>query len=224
MRRTKRLIRNWSGCAEARHGRRQDYGNGDAYRMADGERRPPSGHEAVYQGLPRRPRRIRSRTGFACAAQRSGEHYRSREIVPEDMIGDLGQAKIASQIITHSSGKGRAYAQQGPGGGARHAGRSARTDGALVRRVAGSLMGMKNILVLNDEAHHCYREGAVGEERRGLKGTISRGEEQQRGRAAVDLRIEAMKRSSSASVSHRPFGDALLLKARLSRRARCSAG
>lgn len=32
------------------------------------------------------------------------------------------------------------------------------SDGAMIRRVAGALMGMKNIVVLNDEAHHCYRE------------------------------------------------------------------
>ena len=28
----------------------------------------------------------------------------------------------------------------------------------MLQRVMPDLMGMKNILVLNDEAHHCYRE------------------------------------------------------------------
>ena len=28
----------------------------------------------------------------------------------------------------------------------------------MIQRVMPDLMGMKNILVLNDEAHHCYRE------------------------------------------------------------------
>jgi type III restriction enzyme len=43
----------------------------------------------------------------------------------------------------------------------------------MIQRVMPELMGMKNILVLNDEAHHCYREKAdtdeedlKGEERR----------------------------------------------------------
>ena len=32
------------------------------------------------------------------------------------------------------------------------------------------LMGIKNILVLNDEAYHCYREKAVAEDEEKLKG------------------------------------------------------
>ena len=47
----------------------------------------------------------------------------------------------------------------------------------MLRRVMPDLMGMKNILVLNDEGHHCYRhkqgesdEGALkGEERQEAK-------------------------------------------------------
>ena len=32
------------------------------------------------------------------------------------------------------------------------------TEGQMLQRVMPDLMGMKNIMVLNDEAHHCYRE------------------------------------------------------------------
>ena len=32
------------------------------------------------------------------------------------------------------------------------------------------LMGIKNILMLNDEAYHCYREKAVAEDEEKLKG------------------------------------------------------
>ena len=32
------------------------------------------------------------------------------------------------------------------------------TEGQMLQRVMPDLMGMKNVLVLNDEAHHCYRE------------------------------------------------------------------
>src|SRR5207245_2687407 len=32
------------------------------------------------------------------------------------------------------------------------------TEGQMIQRVMPDLMGMKNVLVLNDQAHHCYRE------------------------------------------------------------------
>ena len=39
------------------------------------------------------------------------------------------------------------------------------TEGQMIQRVMPDLMGLKNIFVLNDEAHHCYREkpDAAGE-------------------------------------------------------------
>ena len=47
------------------------------------------------------------------------------------------------------------------------------TEGQMLQRVMPELMGMKNIVVLNDEAHHCYRErvkDAEGETEADLKG------------------------------------------------------
>jgi type III restriction enzyme len=45
------------------------------------------------------------------------------------------------------------------------------TEGQMLQRVMPDLMGMKNILVLNDEAHHCYREKPQDEdEEEELKG------------------------------------------------------
>ncbi len=32
------------------------------------------------------------------------------------------------------------------------------SDGDMIQRVMGELASMKNIVVINDEAHHCYRE------------------------------------------------------------------
>ena len=32
------------------------------------------------------------------------------------------------------------------------------TEGQMLQRAMPNLMGMKHIVVLNDEAHHCYRE------------------------------------------------------------------
>ena len=74
------------------------------------------------------------------------------------------------------------------------------TEGQMLQRVMPELMGMKNIVVLNDEAHHCYRErvkDAVGETEDDLKGEEKdEAEGKQRGRAAVDFR--AWKRQAQA--------------------------
>ena len=40
----------------------------------------------------------------------------------------------------------------------------------MLQRVIPDLMGMKNIMVLNDEAHHCYREKLIVEDEVKLKG------------------------------------------------------
>jgi len=44
------------------------------------------------------------------------------------------------------------------------------TDGQMLQRVMPALTGMKNVLVINDEAHHCYRERPDNDELADLKG------------------------------------------------------
>jgi hypothetical protein len=44
------------------------------------------------------------------------------------------------------------------------------TEGQMIQRVMPGLMGLKNILVLNDEAHHCYRTKPEVDEISELKG------------------------------------------------------
>jgi len=84
-------------------------------------------------------------------------YYKSREIVPEDMVGDLGRAKIV--ITNYHAFKKKDEIPLNKVQQAALATKSRpESDGAMIRRVAGELMGMKNIVVLNDEAHHCYRE------------------------------------------------------------------
>ncbi len=96
-------------------------------------------------------------------------YYASRELVPGDMLDDVNRAKI---VITnfHSFilreridlSKGGRSLLQGRGGELN----TLETEGQMLQRVMPDLMGLKNILVLNDEGHHCYREkpGADGEE------------------------------------------------------------
>jgi type III restriction enzyme len=93
-------------------------------------------------------------------------YYESLEIVPSDLRDAIGRAKI---LITNyhaflrrekiAAGKlTKAILQQGD--------ESAFTEseGEMVRRVCRELGSKKNIVVLNDEAHHCYRRRAGGEE------------------------------------------------------------
>ncbi|HEY8686570.1 MAG TPA: restriction endonuclease, partial [Chloroflexota bacterium] len=44
------------------------------------------------------------------------------------------------------------------------------TEGQMLQRVMPELMGMKNIMVINDEAHHCYRERPDPEDQVDLTG------------------------------------------------------
>ncbi|MEH6718869.1 MAG: DEAD/DEAH box helicase family protein [Aurantimonas endophytica] len=84
-------------------------------------------------------------------------YYKNREIVPEDMLTDLGKAKI---VITnyHAFKKKDELSLNKVQQAALRTTPRPESDGAMIRRVASPLMGLKNIVVLNDEAHHCYRE------------------------------------------------------------------
>ena len=97
-------------------------------------------------------------------------YYSTRQMVPEDMLRDLGQAKI---VITnyHAFKKKDEISLNKVQQAALATETKPESDGAMLRRVAGPLMGMKNVVVLNDEAHHCYRERPLTpEEEKQLKG------------------------------------------------------
>jgi len=93
-------------------------------------------------------------------------YYRQRDIVPAQLLDQLGQAKIlitnyhAFQLrekvavgkITKSI---LADGQPSP---------FTETPDQMVRRVCRELSTKKNIIVLNDEAHHCYRRKPDGED------------------------------------------------------------
>ena len=101
-------------------------------------------------------------------------YYKHREIVPDDMLRDLDRAKIV--ITNYHAFKLRERIDISKGGRALLKGRSGEdlntleTEGQMLQRVIPELMGMKNIMVLNDEAHHCYREKPGEDEEGDLKG------------------------------------------------------
>lgn len=100
-------------------------------------------------------------------------YYRQREIVPADMLDDIQKAKIvitnyhALQLrdILEVNKVGRSLLQ-----GRHDPITTKETEGQMVRRVAEELMGLKNIVVINDEAHHCYREKPGNDDLEELKG------------------------------------------------------
>jgi type III restriction enzyme len=103
-------------------------------------------------------------------------YYASRELVPSDMLPDMNHAKIV--ITNYHAFKRRERVELSKGGRLLLQGRTGgeldtlETEGQMLQRVMPALMGMKNILVLNDEAHHCYREKPADEddEEEDLKG------------------------------------------------------
>ena len=101
-------------------------------------------------------------------------YYRSREIVPNDMLGDLDTAKIV--ITNYHAFKLREREQVAKGTRALIEGRTGKpldtleTEGQMLQRVMPELMGIKNVLAINDEAHHCYREKQSEADEIALKG------------------------------------------------------
>lgn len=88
-------------------------------------------------------------------------YYQSRELVPQNMLSDLDRARIV--ITNYHAFKQRERMQLSRGTRALLQGRAAalptlETEGQMLQRVMPELMGIKNPLVFNDEAHHCYRE------------------------------------------------------------------
>jgi type III restriction enzyme len=100
-------------------------------------------------------------------------YYASRELVPHDMLADLDRAKIV--ITNYHAFKLREHMELSKGGRSLLQGRgealnTMETEGQMLQRVMPDLMGMKNIMVLNDEAHHCYRERPGKDDEGDLKG------------------------------------------------------
>lgn len=100
-------------------------------------------------------------------------YYASRELVPNDMLPDIARAKIV--ITNYHAFKLRERMDVSRVGRALLKGRgddlqTQETEGQMLQRVMPELMGMKNVLVLNDEAHHCYREKPQNEDLEDLTG------------------------------------------------------
>ena len=121
-------------------------------------------------------------------------YYQSRELVPADMLGDLDRAKIV--ITNFHAFKRRETMDVSKGGRALLQGRgpdlhSVESEGQMLQRVMPDLMGMRNVLALNDEAHHCYREKPGGDDEGDLSGDDRK--EAEKNREAARLWISGLE-------------------------------
>jgi len=101
-------------------------------------------------------------------------YYASRELVPLDLVTDLQRAVIV--ITNFHAFKHREQGDISAGGRALLKGRTGNlpstieSDGQMLRRMMPELMQFKNIIAINDEAHHCYREKPPDDDDKELKG------------------------------------------------------
>ena len=139
-------------------------------------------------------------------------YYGSRELVPTDMREDVNRAKIV--ITNYHAFKPRERIDLSKGGRSLLQGRgeelnTLETDGQMLQRVMPDLMGMKNLLVLNDEAHHCYREKAGADDDE-LKGDDKKeAEKNKETRQSVDFRSRIGQPQTGHRVGDGSFRDAI---------------
>jgi len=93
-------------------------------------------------------------------------YYQHRDLVPKDLLGEIARAKIV--ITNYHAFKLRERLEVSKVGRSLLKGRgpdlqTTETEGQMLQRVMPDLMGLKNVLVINDEAHHCYRHKTVTE-------------------------------------------------------------
>ncbi len=92
----------------------------------------------------------------------SDNYYSNRQLVPVDMLEDIQKAKIV--ITNYHAFRLRERMDISSGGRALLKGQTGQeiltkeTEGQMIQRVMPDLMGLKGIVAINDEAHHCYRE------------------------------------------------------------------
>ena len=158
-------------------------------------------------------------------------YYETREIVPPEMLPRSGGEDRDHQLPRLPASRDAELCQgraqlllKGNGAGAR---RRTETDAEMLQRACGKLLNYDGVIVINDEAHHCYRHKVGGDDARTLNGRRQEGgRREQGGRAALDQRhrgagpqaVEACARSTTCRP--RPSSCA----ARAMRKARCFPG
>lgn len=128
----------------------------------------------------------------------SQNYYRERDILPAEWMQELKQAKI---IITNFHGfllretaRAARLTKQILTQGQEEASPFKETPDQMVRRVCREFGNKRNVVVINDEAHYCYRRRAEAEERERLKGEDRKEAEKRNETACIWISgLEAVK-------------------------------
>jgi type III restriction enzyme len=115
-------------------------------------------------------------------------YYASRELVPSDMLGDLQRAKIV--ITNYHALRPRERVEISRGGRDLLQGHgdpvvTLESAGQMMQRVMPELMGLRNIMALNDEGHHCYRRKPGDDD----EGRLTREDRQEADRNNEEARV-----------------------------------
>ena len=110
---------------------------------------------------------IKDRLRVLVPTDPAGNYFKDWDLVPPELMSELNTAQV---LVTNF----HAFKPRERGGtklgrlvsGQEQSGVSKETPDQMVRRVCRVLGAKKNILVINDEAHHCYRRKADGEAER----------------------------------------------------------
>jgi len=89
-------------------------------------------------------------------------YYATRHLMPQEMLLEMAKAKIVNTNF-HALGRRRVLDTNKTGEAILSRWRNEEliteeTEGEMLQRACEELLTMKNIVVMNDEAHHCYRE------------------------------------------------------------------
>ena len=117
-------------------------------------------------------------------------YYANRELVPIDLIPRLQEARVV--ITNYQAFMLREKIQLTAGTRAALQGRNGKelctteSNGEMLQRVIPSLMGLERIIIINDEAHHCYQEKKTDPSDDYLKGLIGADKTEAKKDAAVN--------------------------------------
>ena len=123
-----------------------------------------------------------------------GNYYRKMDVVPGDLVERLHRAQVVvtnfhAFLLHEKMPAGRLTKRLLAGRGSGEQSAFQETPDEMVRRVCREFGAKKNIVVINDEAHHCYRSKPAEKDDETDEGTL-KGEEKQ----------EAKKRGEEARV------------------------
>lgn len=118
-----------------------------------------------------------------------GNYYIERDILPPDLLQRLHEATIVvtnfHSFLRRDNLQSTALTKKILAGPAGDLDRFRETQGEMVRRVCREFGSKRNIVVLNDEAHHCYSPRSTSEDER---------------KVGADEREEAVRNTNDAKV------------------------